>query len=206
MPASTPRLLARKQDFVRTEIWNAAVDLFSTNGYEATTVEEIAQRAGVSRRTFFRYYASKDDLMVKAIDTYGDLLAASIRDAPPNLAPLEIVRRAVVHVAEFVVAQPRVRETMHIATTSAAARGAQLAELALVEVRLSNEYAKVIRARARDVHTPRLMAALTVSVLNLTFHAWSERQPGRVADLIAEILDALTHLFVPPQKPLRRSR
>lgn len=59
-----------QQTFVRDEMWAVAVDRFIAHGYEATTVEEIAAAAGVSRRTFFRHYSSKDDLMVKAIDTY----------------------------------------------------------------------------------------------------------------------------------------
>src|SRR5262245_52163615 len=102
-------LRGRKQDFVRGEIWNAAVDLFATKGYDRTTVEEIADAAGVSRRTFFRYYASKDDLMVKAIDSYGDLLTTAVRSATPGAAPLEIVRQVVTRVAEAVIVQPRVR-------------------------------------------------------------------------------------------------
>jgi AcrR family transcriptional regulator len=199
MSASTSRLVERKQDFVRTEIWNAALDLFIQNGYEATTVEEIARRAGISRRTFFRYYASKDDLMVKAVDVYGDLLAASIRDAPPVLPPLEILRRAVVHVAEFVVAQPRVRDTMHIATTSAAARGAQLAEMAVVEDRLAREFAKAIGPRGRRGHTPRLMASVTLAVLSVTFRAWFQQPPSRVGEQVEDILSTLTGLFVVPR-------
>jgi AcrR family transcriptional regulator len=52
-------LQERKQELVRSELFNAAWQLFGERGYEATTVAEIAAAAGVSRRTFFRYYASK---------------------------------------------------------------------------------------------------------------------------------------------------
>ena len=51
-------LQERKQELVRAELFNAAWQLFGERGYEATTVAQIAAAAGVSRRTFFRYYAS----------------------------------------------------------------------------------------------------------------------------------------------------
>jgi AcrR family transcriptional regulator len=196
MAPRTSPLLARKQDFVRTEIWNAALDLFVSKGYDTTTVEEIATRAGVSRRTFFRYYASKDDLMVKAIDAYGDLLAEAIQNTAGRLPPADIVRGAVVRVAEFVVAQPRIRDTMWIARQSAAARGAQLAELAVVEDRLAGEFAKAIQGHERRTYTPRLMAALTIAVLNLTFRSWSEPRAPQVRDLVDDVMRALHDLFL----------
>src|SRR5262245_58236029 len=102
---SRPPLARRKQDFVRTEIRHAALDLFAATGYDATTVEAIATRAGLSRRTFFRYYASKDDLMAQAIDDYGDVLTAAIAETPSDLPPFVLLRRAIHQVARFVVVQ-----------------------------------------------------------------------------------------------------
>jgi AcrR family transcriptional regulator len=184
----------RKQDFVRGEIFGAAIGLFSTHGYEATTVEQIATAAGVSRRTFFRYFASKDDLMVTAIDSYGDLLTTAIRGAGTNAAPLQIVRHAVTHVAETVVTQPRVRETMTISKKSMAARRAQLAELEVVTDRITREFARVLGRRARSPHTARLMASLTIAALSQTFRTWYDQQPRRVGDIVDDILDSITEL------------
>ena len=67
-PRSTPKLSMvalreRKKDQTRDALARAAFDLFHTKGYEATTVAEIARAAAVSRRTFFRYYATKDALL-----------------------------------------------------------------------------------------------------------------------------------------------
>src|SRR5215207_10077227 len=68
VPSAPERLKARKQQVVRDALRSAAVDLFRKRGFEAITVEEIAQTAGVSRRTFFRYYESKEDVMVEHFD------------------------------------------------------------------------------------------------------------------------------------------
>jgi len=192
MPKTSGRLQTRKQDFVRSEIWTAAVDLFTAKGYEATTVEEIAAAAGVSRRTFFRYYASKDDLMVKAIDTYGDLLTEAIRSAASDVAPLEIVKQAVARVAETVVAQPRVRETMTISLKSPTARRAQLSELEIVTDRIAGEFARLLGHKG---YTAKLMASLTIAVLTQTFRTWYERQPANVNGTVDDILESLHDLL-----------
>ena len=76
-------LQERKQELVRTELFNAAWQLFGERGYEATTVAEIAAAAGVSRRTFFRYYASKEDVLVETSD---DIFAV-LRPLAGVLAP-----------------------------------------------------------------------------------------------------------------------
>jgi AcrR family transcriptional regulator len=188
-------LQVRKQDFVRGEIWNAAVDLFAKKGYDGTTVEEIADVAGVSRRTFFRYYASKDDLMVKAIDSYGDLLATAVRGATSDARPLEIVRHVVTRVAEAVIVQPRVRDNMAISTKSPAARRAQLAELEIVTERIAGEYARVLGRRARKGYAAPLMAALTMTVLTQAFRTWYERHPPSIGRIVDEILASMTDLL-----------
>src|SRR5437868_9439910 len=81
-PAPVPTLHDRKIDVVRSAIWDAAVDLFVSRGFEQTTVDDIAQAAGVSRRTFFRYFASKSDLMGQGMVTYGTHIATAIAACP----------------------------------------------------------------------------------------------------------------------------
>ena len=79
-------LQVRKQELVRDAIYDAAIDLFAVKGFEETTVEEVAQAAGVSRRSFFRYYATKDDLLAQGVLKYGSALTAAIvsrRSMPP---------------------------------------------------------------------------------------------------------------------------
>ena len=95
-------LQARKQQLVRDAIYDAAIDLFAVKGFDETTVEEVAQAAGVSRRSFFRYFASKDDLLAQNVVNFGSVLAATITACSPALTPLETVRETVLSVLKTI--------------------------------------------------------------------------------------------------------
>jgi AcrR family transcriptional regulator len=105
--STPPGLRDAKRHVVKEVLWHAALELFDAQGYNRTTVEEIAEKAGVSRRTFFRYFSSKDEIVVFATDAYGDWIVQAIQPCTRQGPPIEIVRAAVTCVAEFVVAQPR---------------------------------------------------------------------------------------------------
>lgn len=69
----------------------AALDLFTEQGYDDTTVAQIAERAGLTKSTFFRYFPDKRELLVAGQQTLSRLLAEGIRDAPPGTSPLDAV-------------------------------------------------------------------------------------------------------------------
>ena len=69
----------------------AAVDLFTEQGYDATTVAQIAERAGVTKSTFFRHFSDKRELLVAGQQTLSRLLADGITAAPASASPLEAV-------------------------------------------------------------------------------------------------------------------
>ncbi len=69
----------------------AAVDLFTEQGYDATTVAQIAERAGVTKSTFFRHFPDKRELLVAGQETLSRLLADGITEAPATASPLEAV-------------------------------------------------------------------------------------------------------------------
>ncbi|MFF8808601.1 TetR family transcriptional regulator [Streptomyces omiyaensis] len=96
--ASGPRpstLAQRKRQLVATELTETALQLFAHKGFEAVTVDEIATAAGVSKRTFFRYFASKEDVVVQFLAGMGaDMraeLAARPAAEPPSAALLHAV-------------------------------------------------------------------------------------------------------------------
>src|SRR5579875_3168201 len=83
--------MARWQPGVRDRLVVAAVDLFTEQGYDATTVAQIAERAGTTKSTFFRYFADKRELLVAGQETLSRLLAEGIAEAPEGTSPLDAV-------------------------------------------------------------------------------------------------------------------
>ena len=71
---------------MREELSRAAWDLFTHQGYEKTTVAEIARAAGVSRRTFFRYHASKEDVLVATSDAFAQAMLDAVAARPAERA------------------------------------------------------------------------------------------------------------------------
>jgi AcrR family transcriptional regulator len=189
-------LRLKKQQFVRSEIWNTAVDLFAEHGYDRTTVDDIAIAAGVSRRTFFRYFASKDDVMVQATDTYGDLLVDAVKESA-GAAPLQIIERAVRRLAAFVVVQPRARLAMQIVLENPSARGAQLSEYSVITERVAEAFAAA--GAGASGHAPTLLASLTFVLLNRVFQSWYERS-GEIGPIVDEVVAAFHDLARAPRQ------
>ena len=89
---TVPGLRERKKARTRATIQEHAVRLFREQGYDATTVEEVAEAAEVSPSTVFRYYPAKEDLVIS--DEYDPLLVEAFEAQPPDLGPLQVLRRA----------------------------------------------------------------------------------------------------------------
>jgi AcrR family transcriptional regulator len=83
----------RTRRLAQTELTSVAQDLFLEQGYEATTVDQIAAAAGMSKRTFFRYFPSKDDLVIGKYDLFGDRMADALDARPANEPVWESMRR-----------------------------------------------------------------------------------------------------------------
>jgi AcrR family transcriptional regulator len=198
-------LHTRKQDLVRGAIWDAAIDLFAATGFEQTTIEEIAQAAGVSTRTFFRYFASKNDLMGQGMVRYRAMLIEAIESAARDASPLEVVRHTVQQVAIEAAAQPRTRQIVEIANSSVAAREAQLSRRAEVEDAVAEAYATRGRRTSRDDMTPRLLTGLTLTILDVTFRTWSRGGKADIVVITEQVFDSLTTVVGPSVRTVRKA-
>ncbi|MGY0232917.1 TetR/AcrR family transcriptional regulator [Longispora urticae] len=94
----TASLRERKKQRTREALVDAAFGLFQRKGFEATTVDEIADSVEVSARTFFRYFEGKDDLLLTIQEQQFELLFDLIRARPAGEAVLDVVRHAAVEV------------------------------------------------------------------------------------------------------------
>jgi AcrR family transcriptional regulator len=106
-PRSNARTTAQRHR-VRQELSAAAMRLFSTKGYEATTVDEIAAAAGVARRTFFRHFRSKEEAIFPDHDDTLVRVQAVLDSARPGDHPLEVVCRGITEVLRMYAESPEV--------------------------------------------------------------------------------------------------
>ena len=93
-PAKTEGLRERNRRETLQRIADVGMELFLANGFDATTLDEIAAAAGISRRTFFYYFKGKDEILLAHVASYDDALRASIRDHASAGAPIDVVRAA----------------------------------------------------------------------------------------------------------------
>ncbi|MEE1802765.1 TetR/AcrR family transcriptional regulator [Streptomyces sp. NPDC101062] len=93
--AVTGGLRARKKQRTRESLLRVALELFTTQGYERTTVDEIAEAVEVSQRTFFRYFASKEEAAFALVDMVESRFVEALRARPAAEGPFEAMRNAV---------------------------------------------------------------------------------------------------------------
>ncbi|MGC4054532.1 MAG: TetR family transcriptional regulator [Paludibaculum sp.] len=184
-------LQARKQEFARAAIWTVAVDLFAEKGFEETTIDDIVVAAGTSRRTFFRHFESKRDLMAQPVVSYVALLQEAIEACPRRCSPAELFHAVVRGVAPRTVAEPRMRKVMEISARYPAAREAQLSRVA----ELQDEVAGSFLDRTDSEVTAHLLASLTLSTLGLVYRVWFREGQrdiqGAVQLVLAELADTV---------------
>lgn len=106
MSIEQPSIRDRARQAVRLEVQQEAFALFAEHGYEATTVDTIAAAAGMSRRTFFRYFDGKDDLVLARMVESGEEMAAELRAQRPGLPPWPALRAAFQVIVERQIANP----------------------------------------------------------------------------------------------------
>jgi AcrR family transcriptional regulator len=88
----------RKRRETLRRITDAGMCLFIEKGFEGATVDQIAAAAGISRRTFFHYFESKDDILLSLQSNVGELFADEVRRAEPGTSPFDVVRDAALRV------------------------------------------------------------------------------------------------------------
>jgi AcrR family transcriptional regulator len=97
--ASEPTLRERTRRAVRAEIAATALRLFKEQGFDATTVDQIAAAAGISRRSFFHYFGSKEDLVLGDTAALGESVRAALEARPAEESAWEAIRAALIAMA-----------------------------------------------------------------------------------------------------------
>ncbi|MET8750262.1 helix-turn-helix domain-containing protein [Streptomyces sp. NPDC004667] len=184
--------MGRWEPGARERLVVAAVDLFSEQGYDATTVAQIAERAGVTKSTFFRHFPDKRELLVAGQETLCRLLTEGIADAPGNATPLEAVA-AGLECASAAMG-PGSRD-LAPRLKAAVASSAELQERdTLKTVSLAAAMTTALIARGVPDPTAALAGELGVLAFKRGYAEWAEGDRGAEDDLAGCTLAALDEL------------
>lgn len=175
------------------EVLAAAYGLFVERGYGATTPEAIARAAGISLRTFYRYFAGKDDVLVRYSDRITDQWREAIASRPPEEAPLEAIRQGTLALARLMADEADRRGAL----LSGLDREVVLAHSAVSNGRAQGVLTLLLAERLGvDPDTdmrPAILAAAAVCAVSVALeHA--ARSNGDRAEHVERALGLLAHL------------
>jgi AcrR family transcriptional regulator len=171
----------------------AAMELYVKQGFEQTTVEEIAQSVGLSERTFFRHFADKREVLFDGQDTLLQAFLDGVRTAPPSASPLEMVATALTVSARFFTEEQRSwsRQRHAVITATPGLRERELLKMAS----LAAAVAGALRARGVAGRAAVLAAEIGVTVFGTAFAEWIAKDEQRpLAELERGVLEELRTL------------
>ncbi|MFE1045828.1 TetR/AcrR family transcriptional regulator [Streptomyces olivaceus] len=193
-------LREQKKRATRAALAEAAVHLAAEHGAEKVTVEAISAAAGVSVRTFFNYFDSRDDAFVVIDEDAGARMRRAVLDAPAELSPLEVLREAMAAELAEVEQQHELwrlhAEVLH-ASPHLLARGlgahmaaeADLAAAIAERLRGADRAGGADGAGPRAGLYPRLLAAVAGAAVRTSVDHWSAHQEE------ADFLDVFREVF-----------
>jgi len=190
---SSPGLRERKKQKTRWAIQEHALRLFAEQGYDATTIDQIAAAAEISPSTFFRYFPTKEDLVIA--DEYDDLLVEGLRRQPPEVSPLRAVREVMSATLRQMAPEERVRvwERTRL-TMSVPALRARSLENFLTTTSVFRAVFSERTGRGADDFELRVLAGAVVGALVAALELWVETDQGEGLD---EIVDRTLALLEP---------
>jgi AcrR family transcriptional regulator len=171
-------LRERKKARTRASLREHALRLFREQGYQATTVEQIAAAAEVSPSTFFRYFPTKEDLVLQ--DDMDTRLMAAFEQQPPGLGPIAAVRAAVRQTLDSYTGADLdiLRESTRLSMTVPEIRARALDEFARAIGAMTETVAKRAGRPTDDLAVRTVAGAIMGVVMSITmpWDGWSDRQ------------------------------
>ncbi len=182
--------MSRWPDGAAERLHAAAMELFAEQGFAATTVPQIAQRAGLTTRSFFRWYPDKREVLFTGEDELPDVVAAMFASAPSELSPMDCIRRGFRDVvsARFERLRPELLARWHVIRTDEGLLERQSRKLAI----LHEASVRGFRFRGLAPLEADLAARLAVTVFDAAAARWLERDDAVFADVADEVCSELS--------------
>ena len=192
-------LRERRKRQTRERIVAEGLRLFAERGYGATTCEQIAAAADVSPATFYRYFPTKEDVVLR--DEYDPLLVAALADRPPGEHPIDAVVAAISGVLEQADPQEEqvIRERMRLILGTPALRARLHEQDQATAAVVTEPVARRLGLPPDDVHV-RVLAAAIVAALHVAIERWAT-DGGDLATGLAQALLALRASVGPGSVP-----
>lgn len=189
-------LVSRWAPDARERLEAAALDLFVENGYEQTTVAQIADRAGLNRATFFRHFADKREVLFGGEDVLAGLFGDAIRGAAPDTTVTECLRAAFTAAEAAMTPQQRLKAMKRVQVVAA---NVEVQERGLLKyARIAGSISAALRERGVDELTARLGAELGVLAFRIAVERWlrsaDEPFPCHAAAALGELQARATEL------------
>ena len=181
--------MGRWEPDARGRLLQAAFALYGERGFEQTTVAEIAERAGLTERTFFRHFADKREVLFAGADALRELLVSTVAEAPASLAPIDAAAAGLEAAGAFI------QEGGELAQQRQAiiAASAELQERELIKLAsLASALAEALRRRGVEEPAASLAAEAGIAVFKVAFERWVEATSKQdLPQLIRASLDEL---------------
>ena len=189
------RHMGRWEPDSRGRLQEAALALFSERGFDQTTAAQIAARAGVTERTFFRHFADKREVLFGGSVLLGERIIEGVENAPGADGPLDAVSRGLDAAADFLGESRRdlARQRQSVIAANPELRERELAKLADYAVRVA------ATLRKRGVSEPQAIFASEagMTVLRVAVDRWANEEDGRdLADIMRDSVAELRSVTV----------
>jgi AcrR family transcriptional regulator len=179
MPSERTPVRARARQALRAEITAQALGLFSERGFSAVTADEIAEAMGVSRRTLFRLFATKEDIVLAAFDNLGEEVLAAFRERPAEEPPWTALRHALGAAVARLEQRPATFFELHeVIAQTPALRGRLLAQRDGWRAAFAQELS-ARTAATRDELACELMATAAIGAFDVATEMWARTRGGR---------------------------
>jgi AcrR family transcriptional regulator len=177
-------------------LMSAAIELFDEQGYEATTVAEIAERAGLTKRTFFRYFSDKREVLFSGSQELQRLWLEGLAAAPAQASPLAAVTAGLDPVAQmFIERHPFARIRAQIIEANPELQERELIKLQSLAAAIKDALVE----RGVSVNAAILAAQAGVTVFHVAFARWvAQNDPAAFRRLMEESLEELRSVTAGP--------